>query len=584
MVAAMGGNGLMHSVRGSSGGLSAAAQGQAGRGQAGRGQNGRVRSGALAVLLASVSAAALPLAAEARIDISPRLEVRHSVSDTEYNDFNMITAVSPGVHIVADTRRVRAQADYEFVRRFSWDDSLIDKGQHRLNANGTAELIRRFLSLQAGGVVTQTFRDWRGPLSTGPDQNNPNQATVGSYYVQPTVNRELGSFAVFDAFYRFSYSDVDNAGRSLQIGEQAPPGTNLSLAPASDATMHDAMASLSNRNSNNSRFGWNLRGTYRADDREDLNEELRMYTGVFDVSYSLNRKFALLGSVGYEDIEDEQDNILIDPQTGFPVLDEDGRLQVDPAEPRRKVIDRSGMIWDVGFRLTPSRRTEVMVRGGRQYGGTVINGHITYQIREGVNFSLRYSETLNTFGRLFAGELAGMPFAFMVDRNYRLGPSVIMIPTEFGVMPLPGTITNATFRSRLGQARLSYAMGRTTATVSAFYDRRNYLNAGQSAGADAPPSEALAGRSDVTWGLTAGMSRELGSGRSFVANVYYTNLKYALSREREDSVYGGSIGYHWKLSDHLRAAADFYTLHRSVNGFGTGQHDNTLTLSVRASF
>lgn len=542
------------------------------------------RIGLIGALLASVSAAALPRTADARVEITPRAELRHSISDTEYDSFNMITAVAPGVSVLADTRRVKAQIDYEFTRRFSWDDTLIDKGQHRLNANGTAELIRRFLSLQAGAVVTQTFRDWRGPLSTGPDQNNPNQATVGSYYVQPTVSRELGNFAIFDAFYRFSYSDVDNAGRGLQIGEEAPPGFNYSLAPASDATMHDARVSLSNRNSTGSRLIWTLSGTYSTDDREDLNEDLRIYSGVFDVSYSLNRKVALLGSIGYEDIYDEQDNILVDPETGLPVLDSEGRLQVDPNEPRRAVIDRQGEIWDVGVRLTPSRRTELTLRGGRQYGGTVINGELRYQIREGVMLTARYSESLNTFGRLFSGELGGQPFAFMVDNNYRLGPGIITIPTEFGLLPLPGTITNATFRSRLGQAQLSYSAGRTTATISGYYDRRNYLNAGQSAGSDAPPSGALSGRSDVTWGLTVGMSRDLGGGRSLSGNVYYSNLKYALSRERQDSVYGGSIGYHWRLSDRIRAAADFYTLHRSVDGFGSSQQDNTLTLSVRASF
>ena len=567
MVAEMGENGLVQCVQGGS--VLTARQG---------------RVGLVGVLLASVSLAALPGSAEARVDITPRVELRHSITDTEYDDFNMISVISPGVNIIADTRRVQAYLDYDFNRRFSWDEKLIDKGQHRLNANGSAELIRRLLSVQAGGVITQTFRDWRGPLSVGPDQNNPNQATVGSFYVQPTLSRELGTFAVFDAYYRFAYSDVNNSGRGLQIGEEAPPGFDYSLAPASDSTMQDALVSLSNRNSTSSRLIWTLRGTYRTDDREDLNEDLRMYSGVFDVSYSINRKVALLGSIGYEDIYDEQDNILVDRETGLPVLDSEGRLQVDPNEPRRAVIDRKGKIWDVGVRLSPSRRTELTLRGGRQYGGTVINGDLRYEIREGMVLSARYSESLNTFGRLFSGELGGQPFSFMVDNNYRLGPGIITVPTEFGLIPLPGTITNATFRSRLGQAQLSYNAGRTTAMVSGYYDRRNYLNAGQSAGSDAPAPSALSDRADVTWGLTMGMNRDLGSGRSIQGNLYYSNLKYALSRERQDTVYGGSIGYRMRLKEHIYAAADFYTLNRSVDGFGSSQQDNTLTLSVRASF
>lgn len=542
------------------------------------------RAGLAGALLASVSAAALPGVAQARVEITPRLELRHTVSDTAYNDFNMISVISPGVNVIADTRRVKAQIDYDFNRRFSWDDDIIDKGQHRLNANATAEVIHRLLSVQAGGVVTQTLRDWRGPLSSGPDQNNPNQATVGSYYIQPTVTRELGHFAVFDAYYRFAYSDVDNAGRSFQIGEEVPPGYGYSLAPASDATMHEVQASLSNRNRTSSRLVWTLSGRYSKDDREDLNENLRIYSGVLDLSYSLNRKVALLGSIGYEDIYDEQDNYLVDAETGLPLLDSEGRLQVDPNQPRRAMIDRKGETWDVGVRLTPSRRTELTVRAGRQYGSTVVNGNLRYTIREGITLSARYAESLNTFGRLFSGELAGQPFAFMVDNNYRLGPSMILIPTEFGLLPLPGNVTNATFRSRLGQVALSYNKGRTSATISGYYDRRNYLDAGQSAGSDAPPAGTLSGRSDVTWGVTMGVNRDLSARHSVYGNLYYSNLKYALSRERRDSVYGGSIGYQIRLSDHVRASAEFYTLHRSVDGFGTSQHDNSVTVAVRASF
>ncbi|MCH8684318.1 hypothetical protein [Pedomonas mirosovicensis] len=536
-------------------------------------------------LLASVSAVALPSGARADVQVTPRVELRQSFGDTTYNDFQVLTAVVPGMHVVADTKRLKGQLDYEFSRRFAWSGTLYDKGQHRLNANGQATIIRDLLNLNAGGVVTQTFRDWRGPLSTGPEQNNPNQSTVSSFYVQPTLQEEIGTIAVFDAFYRFSYNDVNNAGRLFQAGEEAPPGTAFSLAPASDSVSQDVQVALSNRTNRNSRLGWTLRGNYTADDRDDLNEELRIKSGVLDLSYSVTRKLALLGSVGYEDITDEQDNLLVDPETGFPILDDEGRLQVDPDQPRQMVMDRSGMTWDVGVRLTPSRRTQLTLRGGRQYGGTVINGDLSYQIRNGITLVAQYSESLNTFGRLFSGQLAGQPFSFMVGNNYRLGPGFIMVPTEFGLLPVPGIVTNATFKSRLGQLRLNYTTERTNANIAAYYDRRNYLNLGQAVSPDTPVAEnTLAGRSDVTWGVTAGLSRQLSGSQSISGNLYYSNLKYALSRERRDSVFGGSISYNWKLMENLQASAMFNSLHRSSKGFGSSQHSNTLTLTLRATF
>lgn len=539
----------------------------------------------IGLLLLSVSATALPAITHAETRITPRVELRHSFNNTTNDDFTMITALAPGFSAHIDTRRIKAQADYEFARRFGWGEELFDKGQHRLVANGQAEVIRELVFVQAGGVVTQMFRDWRGPLSSSPDANNPNQSTVSSFYVQPSLREDFGRIAALDASYRFHYSDVNNAGRIFRAGEVAPPGTDFSLAPASDSVGHEAQVSLSNSHAA-SRFVWTWRNRYSRDDRSDLDEFMRTYSSILDLSYSINRKVHLLGSIGYDDMYDEQDNLLVDPLTGFPILDNRGQLQVDPNEPRRVVIDRQGVTWDVGFRLTPSRRTELTIRGGRQYGDSVMNGSASYEIREGIKLTASYNESIDTFGRLFAGQLAGQPFSFMVDQTYRLGPGVILVPTEFGLLPVPGTVTNATFRSRRGQAQLSYTTERTQAVIAGFYDRRTYLDmSGRTTDPDTPvPDASLAGRSDITWGMSASMSRELSGGRTVRANLYYSNLKYALSRERKDHVIGGSVGYVVKLTERLEAAADLYSLHRSSEGAGADQRDNTLTLTLRASF
>ncbi len=547
-------------------------------------QSRRLRPGAarnVSVLLAGASLLASASAAQANVTFTPRVDARAIFSDSVGggDDSGVITVLAPGFSLKADSRRVKAQADYEFSRRFAIDGDLSEKHRHKLSARVQSELVRDFLFLNAGGVVTQVMRDLRGAVSADPDADNNNLSTVSSFYVSPSFKQDVGSLVNVSGSYRFSYTNLDDPSNFYRES-----GENFSLARASDSYNHAATLTIANRNPS-SRLQWAIRNNFSRDEREDLNEFLRTYTSVLDIDYALNRKIHLLGSIGYEDRLDRQDNILTDSTTGLPVLDSDGRLQIDPAQPRRTVFDRSGLTWDVGVKLTPSRRTELTVRGGRQFGDTVFSGSLAFQVREGLKITGSYKESLDTFGNLFSGELDGQSFAFMVNENYRVGPALITVPTENGYAIVAGSINNATFRSRRAQVQVSYQRGRNTLTMLGYYDRRTFLDIGRTGDSSTPaPDPTATGNDDKTWGGSLVFRRQLGQRQSLSVDASYQNSTYALSRSRQDDFIGGGISYRMDLSDKLTASISARTIHRISNTTGADDQSNSVTLGVRASF
>src|SRR3546814_8934986 len=105
-------------------------------------------------------------------------------------------------------------------------------------------------------------------------------------------------------------------------------------------------------------------------EREDASQLDQRYEGKYaraDVTMPIGPTVALLGGVGYEDIEIGQRDPLLDAD-GVPVRDANGRFVTDTSSPRRLSFDTDGLIWDAGVMWRPSRRTSLTARVGRRYG------------------------------------------------------------------------------------------------------------------------------------------------------------------------------------------------------------------------
>src|SRR3546814_1154122 len=81
-------------------------------------------------------------------------------------------------------------------------------------------------------------------------------------------------------------------------------------------------------------FGWQVSGGYEREDASQLDQRYEGKYARADVTMPIGPTVALLGGVGYEDIEIGQRDPLLDAD-GVPVRDANGRFVTDKSSPRR---------------------------------------------------------------------------------------------------------------------------------------------------------------------------------------------------------------------------------------------------------
>src|SRR3546814_13032198 len=98
-------------------------------------------------------------------------------------------------------------------------------------------------------------------------------------------------------------------------------------------------------------FGWSVGAGYDREDASQLDQRYEAKYARADITVPVSANVALLGGVGYENIEIGQRSALLDVD-GNPVIDNDGRFVTDKDSPRRLSYAQEGLIWDVSVMST----------------------------------------------------------------------------------------------------------------------------------------------------------------------------------------------------------------------------------------
>ena len=156
--------------------------------------------------------------------------------------------------------------------------------------------------------------------------------------------------------------------------------------------------------------GWNRQDISNLDQRIDD----RYVRG--DVTLPVSPNVALVGGVGYEDVEVSSRDALRDAD-GEPIIGSDGRLVTDESGPRQIAYETDGLIWDVGVMWRPSNRTSLEAHVGRRYGSTTYYGSLSYA--PSVNSSLNVSvyDNITGFGGQLTNALDLLGSDFQAARN-----------------------------------------------------------------------------------------------------------------------------------------------------------------------
>ena len=445
-----------------------------------------------------------------QIDVSPYLEIGQILTADLKNNGDVLTytTVAAGIDAAIVTQRAEVAATVRYEYRFGQSGDASDSETISGLVRGRLE-VARGLNLEAGALATQTRADGQGAANDIFVGNGSNVANVYSVYAGPTLTQRVGSLDV-GAGYRFGYNKVEVESPAILA-----PGA-VAQDIFDDSTNHVAWASVGQR-PGPLPFGWQVSGGYEREDASQLDQRFEGKYARADVTVPVGPTLALLGGVGYENIEISQRNPVVDTN-GVPVRDANGRFVTDPGSPRQLSFDTDGLIWDAGVMWQPSRRTSLTAKVGRRYGDTIYTGSLTYRPNHATVLAVGVYDGLSSFGRGLSSGLAALPTDFDPTRNPIDGD---INSCQFGGEGggcLNNALSNATgaqFRSRGVQATLSSRLGGWGYSVGAGYDRRRLLLPALSQLAN------LNGVTDENYYLFASLGRQLGSDADLSFNGFY---------------------------------------------------------------
>jgi len=370
----------------------------------------RLSTARLSVVLLAIGGMLSPVA-QARTDVIPYIELDQTfITNLKggSDDVLTYTSVAAGVEALVATPRAEAVVNLRYEHQFGWNKQTPDSDILSGIARARYSAIQDKLSIEGGAMATRVRTDGystgTGSLVTAGDSTTH----VYSLYAGPTFSSEVGD-ATVNAAYRIGYTRVEDDVNVTIGGVPA-------LGVFDESVYHNATASVGMQ-PGPLPFGWSLGVAYDREDATELDQRYESKQVRGDITVPVTSTLALVGGVGYEDIEISQRAALLDG-TGNPVVSSKGRLISDTSVPRLISYDADGLIWDAGVLWRPSHRTTLEARVGRRYQSTHYIGNFSWRASPRSLLQISYFDRIDSFGRVMNGALVGLPTSgFDVLRN-----------------------------------------------------------------------------------------------------------------------------------------------------------------------
>ncbi|MGK2911946.1 MAG: hypothetical protein ACSLE1_19415 [Sphingobium sp.] len=423
-------------------------------------------------VLALAAGAANPALARSRTEVSPYLELNQVViADLQggSDDVLTYTSAAAGIDVSVTTPRAEVGVNARYEHRFSWGGEVGDQDAISGLLRGRVNLIRDTLSLEGGAIATRIRTDGFTGANNTLTGNVGSTTQVYSAYAGPTLTKRIGDLNL-NAAYRFGYTRTED---DFGIGLPDAP----TLGSFNESTSHSATFSAGMQ-PGPLPFGWSVGGGYNREDANVLDQRFQDKYLRADVTVPVSPTLALVGGVGYEDVTISQRGAVLDG-SGIPVLDSNGRLITDKASPRLLSYDTDGLIWDAGVLWRPSRRTSLEARVGRRYGNMNYTGTFSWQPSRDTSVNIAIYDSIESFGRLLNGNLAGLSTGFDAGRNPFSGDINPCVTSTSGggqcFNDALSAISGSNFRRRGIVGQFATGNGRTSWGVGAGYSRRTFI-------------------------------------------------------------------------------------------------------------
>ncbi|MEP3227461.1 MAG: hypothetical protein ABJO01_15905 [Parasphingorhabdus sp.] len=504
-------------------------------------------------------------AKDRKVEVTPYLEVQQVLVADLNNGSDVLTytTVAAGLETSIQTRRAEAQVNLRYERRFFYQDNIGDDDILSGLARGSVQVVPNVLALEAGGIATRSRIDIRGESPTNTVGNIDNVTQVYSVYAGPSLSTNIGALDV-NANYRVGYTKVESEDTGV-----LPPG-QLPIDIFDDSVSHSASASVGMR-PGELPFGWTVGAGYEREDAGQLDQRFEGKYVRADVTVPVTPTVALVGGVGYEDIEISERDALRDVN-GDPIVDNDGRLVTDENSPRLLSYDQDGLIWDAGVLWRPSRRTSLEARVGRRYGSTTYAGSLGYQPNENTSLNVSVYDTVSGFGNLLNDNLASLGTSFSTSRNPlsgELNGCAFGQTSSLCFNDALQSASSSSFRARGVNAQLAYAYNGWNTGLAVGYSRRRFF-ASQLGGLS-----GVDGLVDQNYYANLSIGRQLDARSSFDANVYANLLDSGFAGAPNVLALGANAGYYRQIIPGLTGSAAV-----GLDSFQQDGFDTALTASA----
>ena len=475
--------------------------------------------------------------------IQPYIEVGQVISAelSPGNDVLTFTQIAVGVDINVQGRNSGAAVSLRYERNIGYGNDSIDSDTISGVARGTLALVPNALSLEAGALAARTRVDAGGGTTTNPLVREDAESRFYSLYAGPSLDTRVGVVGL-QGVARVGYNRFENdalltdaTGNPIDVFDESV--TYLGQIRA--GTRPDELLPV----------GLAVTAGGFQEDISNLDQRVRDLYVRGDVTVPLGPSLALVGGVGYENVEISSRDALRDAD-GNPVIGDDGRFVTDPASPRIIAFDVDGLLWDVGVMWRPSSRTSLEARVGERYDSTTFYGTFTYAPSQRSAFALSVYDGVTGFGGLLNNSLAGLSSDFEAIRNPVTGDFGGLVNDTEGQSTIGGlgSVRSAAFRGRGVRASYQRTMGRTTAALGTGYDRRTFI---------AAPGTVLApldGVTDESYYIIGGLTRQIGRNANLTTNAYINWFESGTPGGDVTGV-GASAAYNQSLTRSLTARA-----------------------------
>ena len=523
---------------------------------------------------ASMLALAATLPAHARTDFSPYLEVGQVLTADLKNGGDTLTysTVAVGIDTTVDTTRAQGQVNYRYERRFGWGKNGNDDQVHSGLARVAYQIVPRALSFEAGGIATRTRSDIRGGIPGVQIDTGDNITQVYSAFAGPSLQTQFGDLNVAAA-YRFGYTKVEDKSAFF-----AAPGQPV-LDSYDDSLNHNVTASVG-MEPGLLPFGWKVSGGYEQENAGQLDQRFENMHGRGDVTLPVTPTVALLGGVGYEDIQSSQRAALLDAG-GEPVFDGNGRFVPDPSGARQLSYSVDGIYWDVGVAWRPNQRTALEARVGRRYGSMTYTGSLSHQLNDESQVQLGIYDEVQTFGQQLGDNLSRLPTSFAQNTNPlspQFGGCVFGGSGGAGgcLNPALQAVSNSVYRSRGATMLFSTKRGPWNGGFGLGYSRRDYK-------APASGTVVVNGTHDQSWFGQGDFGYVIDSQSVINGSVYASLYQSGILGAPDVLTTGATTSYQRHFGSRLTATAAVGMFSNKVDG-SEADLNAAAQLSMRVQF